>query len=97
VRAALVVGGDEGCQLGLELGDGGGRRLPGQPFLEGLLESFDFALGLGMARLAVLLPDPEAAQFGLQAVAAALAARQPGSELLAVEFLMGVKWFGWSS
>ena len=59
----------------LQLGEGG-RRLAGrEPFLEGLLEPLDLALGLGMVRLAVLLGDAQAAQFGLQAVAAAFAAR----------------------
>jgi hypothetical protein len=47
----------------------------GQPFLQGLLEPLDLALGLGVVRPAVLLPDSEAAQFVLQGVAAAAAAR----------------------
>jgi hypothetical protein len=42
---------------------------------ESLLEPPGLALGLGMVRLAVLLPDAQAAQFRLQAVAAAFAAR----------------------
>ena len=49
VRAAGVVVGGEGVQLLLESGEGGGGRAGGQPFLQGLLESFDFALGLGVA------------------------------------------------
>jgi hypothetical protein len=39
-----------------------------------------FALGLGVVRLAVLLGDPEAAQFVLEGVAAAPAAGQAGGE-----------------
>ena len=75
VRPLVVVGGGELTEQCLQLGDGGGLAgLGGEPFLHGLLESFDFALGLGVVRLAVLLPDAQAAQFVLQAVAAALAA-----------------------
>jgi hypothetical protein len=50
----------EGVQQGLELGEGGGlARLGAEPVLHGVLESFGFALGLGMVRLAVLLGDAE--------------------------------------
>jgi hypothetical protein len=72
VRPLGVVAGGKGVEEGLELGDGGGlARLGGQPFLEGLPEPLDLALGLGVAGLAVLLPDFQAAQLVLQAVAAA--------------------------
>ena len=65
----------------LELGEGGGLAgLGPEPVLHGLLESFDFPLGLGVVRLAVLLLDPEAAQFVLEGVAAAAAAGQAGGE-----------------
>jgi hypothetical protein len=48
VRPVLVVGGGEGVEEGLELGERAGLGvLGGEPVLEGLLESFDFALGLG--------------------------------------------------
>jgi hypothetical protein len=47
VRPFFVVDGGELIELGLEPGEGGGGRLPGQPFLEGLLEPLDLALGLG--------------------------------------------------
>ena len=47
-------------------------------FLQGLRESFDFALGLGVAGPAVLLGDAQAAQFVLEAVAAAAPAGEPG-------------------
>jgi hypothetical protein len=50
-----------------------------------------------VVRLAVLLAHAEAAQLGFEGVAAALAAGQAGGEDQAVEFLIGVKWFGWSS
>jgi hypothetical protein len=42
----MVVVGGEGVELGLQLGEAGGGRLGGQPFLDGLLEPFDLALGL---------------------------------------------------
>jgi hypothetical protein len=48
--------------------------LGGQPFLQGLPEPLDLALGLRVVRLAVLLRDPEPGQLMLQAVAAAAAA-----------------------
>jgi hypothetical protein len=81
VRPAVVVLVGEGVQELLELGEGGGLgRLGAEPFLEGLLESLDLALGLGVVRLAVLLGDPEAAELGFQGVASALAAGQPGGE-----------------
>jgi len=54
--------------------------LGGEPFFEGLLESLGLALGLGVVRPAVFLLHAEAAQLVLQAVAAALAAGEPGSE-----------------
>jgi hypothetical protein len=57
----VVVAG-EGVELGLELGEGGGLGvLGGQPLLQCLLESFDFALGLGVVRFPVFLGDPAAA------------------------------------
>ena len=66
---------------GLELGEGGGLEgLGAEPLLQGLLEPLDFALGLRVVRLAVLLPDAQAAQFGLEGVAAAFAAGEPGGE-----------------
>ena len=52
VRAAGVVVAGELAELGLELAEGAGGGLGAQPFLQGLLESLDFALGLGMVRLA---------------------------------------------
>jgi hypothetical protein len=77
VRAAGVVVGGEGIQEFLELGEVSGLGLGGEPFLQGLPESLDLALGLGVVRAAVLLPDPQAAQLVLQGVAAASAAGEP--------------------
>ena len=77
VRPLVVVIAGELVELGLQLGEGGGGDLGAQPFLQGLLESFDFALGLGVAGPSVLLGDAQAAQFVLQAVAAAFAAGEP--------------------
>jgi hypothetical protein len=76
VRALGVVDAGEGVKECLRLA--GSDRLPGlgaEPFLECLLEPLDFPLGLGAARLAVLLLDAQAAQLGFQVVAAACAAR----------------------
>jgi hypothetical protein len=77
VRALGVVVAGEGVEEGLELGEAGGLGcLGGEPVLEGLPESFDFALSLGVIRLAVLLGDAQAAQFVFEGVAAAAAARK---------------------
>ncbi len=81
VRAFGVVGAGERVEQGLELGGRGGLRVLGaEPFLGRLLEPLDLALGLWMVRLAVFLGDAEAAELGFQAVAAALAAGEPGGE-----------------
>ena len=37
----MVVGLDEGVELGLQFGEGGGAGLAGEPFFEGLVESLD--------------------------------------------------------
>jgi len=73
----VVVLVPEGVQEGLQVGQG--RQLgclSGQPGLQGLLEAFDLALGLGVVAAAVLLDDPEGGEFGLEGVAAA--AYSPG-------------------
>jgi hypothetical protein len=81
VRPAGAVLADEGAREGREPGEGGGLGgLGGEPFLEGLLESPGFALGLGVVWLPVLLGDAEAAELGFEGVAAALAAGQAGGE-----------------
>ncbi len=85
VGALVVVVAGEGVELGLELGEVGGLGCLGaEPFFEGLLEAFDLALGLRVAGLAVFLLDVQAAQFVLEAVAAAAAAGEPGGEHHAV-------------
>jgi hypothetical protein len=81
VRAAGVVDDGERVEQGLQISQGGGLDgLGAEPVLHGLLESLHLALGLGVVRFPVLLDDPQAAQLGLQSVAAAPAAREPGSE-----------------
>ena len=75
MRTVLVVDGGEGVQQGLEPGKGQGLGwLGAEPVLHRLLEPLDLALGLGVVRLAVFLPDAETAQLVLEAVAAASAA-----------------------
>jgi hypothetical protein len=65
----------------LELEDRGRLRcLRGQPTLEGLVEALDLPAGRRVVRPRVLLSHPEADQFGFEAVAAALAARESGGE-----------------
>jgi hypothetical protein len=59
----LVVAAGEAVELSLELFLGGGGVLPGQVFLEGLLEAFDLAAGLGVVRPGVLGADAQAEQF----------------------------------
>jgi hypothetical protein len=71
VRAAGVADDGERAGQGLQVSQGGGLDgLGAEPVLHGLLESLHLALGLGVVRLAVLLGDAEAAQLGLQGVAA---------------------------
>lgn len=50
VRAAGVVDLAEGVQLGLEVGDGPGWVLGGEPAFEGLVPAFDLPAGLRVAR-----------------------------------------------
>ena len=81
VRPGGVIRAGEGIEQGLQLGEGGGLGLlGGEPFLHRLLEPLDFALGLGMVRLAVLLLHTQAAELVLQAIAATSAAGEPGGE-----------------
>ena len=55
----LVVGEAEGVELGLQRGEVDRRRLRPEPAFQGLVEALDLALGLGVARRAVLLADAE--------------------------------------
>ena len=83
--AAGVVKGGESVEERLQLGEVGGLgSLGAQPVLQGLLKPLDFALGLRVVRLAVLLLDAQTAQFGFEAVAATLAAGEPRREDQAV-------------
>src|SRR6202012_6104871 len=69
--AALVVKLAEGIELGLQASQGGSGRLRGEPAFLGLVEPFDFALGLGVERVPVLLGDAEGGQEVLEGVPAA--------------------------
>ena len=62
VWALCVVDGAEGVELVLEFGQGGGSGSWGQPAFEGLVESFDLALGLGVVGMTVFLGDAQAGQ-----------------------------------
>lgn len=59
----------------MQLGHGGGGWLCGEPALQGLVEAFDLALGLGMAGMAVFLRDAEVGEQVFEAVTAAGEAR----------------------
>ena len=71
VGSKLVVDALEAVELGLQLDDGGGGGLGGEPALQGLVEAFDLALGLRMVRMAVVLRDAEVGDQVFEAVAAA--------------------------
>ena len=58
VGSVVVVGVGEVVELVLELVDGVGAVLGGEPFLEGLLESFDFAAGCWVVGSGVFLLTP---------------------------------------
>lgn len=70
VGAVVVVDGGEGVEQGLQFGDGGWVRAGGQPAFEGLVEAFDFALGLGMIGVAVFLGDAQGCQEAFEVVVA---------------------------
>jgi hypothetical protein len=55
VDALSVVDDAECVEEGLEVGDGGRPWSGGQPAFEGLVKPLDFALGLGVAGVAVFL------------------------------------------
>ena len=72
VGSSVVVFIDEGVDQGLEFVVGCWLwGLGCQPFLEGLVEAFDFAAGGGVVGSGVLLLDLEGGEAGLEAVAAA--------------------------
>ena len=65
---------DEAVDLVWEVGGGGGGRLRAEPFLEGLLEPFDFAAGGGVVGAGVLLVNAEPLELFFEAVAAGASA-----------------------
>ena len=69
VGALGVVDLAEPVELGLQLGDGGGWGLFGEPFLERLVEPFDLAVALGMVGAGVTGSDTEVAESGGKGVA----------------------------
>ena len=76
--AVVVVGVGEFVEERLELVKvvGGGSR--GEPFLEGLLETFDFSAGGGVVGCRVFLFGAEVSEAGLEGVAASFPAREAG-------------------
>jgi hypothetical protein len=68
--------------------EGGGGGPCSEPLLEGLVETLDLALGLGVVRGAVLLRDAKVVKEHFEGVRAAAKA---GGEHEAVEFLADVK------
>jgi hypothetical protein len=74
----VIVGLDEGVELGLQVGEGGGSGLAGEPFFEGLVEAFDFSAGGGVVGGGVDLDDPEAAELVFKAVCGLLCPRTGG-------------------
>ena len=86
--AGVVVGG-EPIQLGLQGAHGCDRPLPGQPFLEGLVEALDLAAGLGMV-------GPRVAVAGIEIKAASTVRSEDFAGLrrladkLGEDFLVGI-------
>ena len=68
VRPLFVVGKAEGIEVGLQPGEVGGQRPLPEPALEGLVEAFDLALGLGMTGCPILLPDAQVGEQILEPV-----------------------------
>ena len=93
VRPAGVVVGGEGIQLGLQPTDGGGGVLAGEPVLEGLVQSLDLAAGLRVVGPAVAVGDPQRGELAFERDPAA-APVEAGKDST-IEFLSGVKCFGW--
>jgi hypothetical protein len=71
VRAPLVVVRAELVELALQLAERSRGRSRSQPALQRLVKALDLALGLGMSRRPVLLPDAEQRQEVFERVAAA--------------------------
>ena len=94
VRPDGVVVATEPVQLALQLRDRCGRRLSAKPLLQGLVEPFHLAAGLGMVGAGVRHPDPTQAELHLQRNPA-LASLFTGEDCT-VEFLTDVKPLWWS-
>jgi hypothetical protein len=75
VASVGVVAVLEFVQLLLEYSKGGGFRLLGKETFQGLMESFDISLGLGMPRRTVFLDDAESAELVFKLVVSFLKAR----------------------
>ena len=65
-----VVDGGEGVEQGLQFGQGGRSWSGGEPAFEGLVEAFDFALGLWVVGVAVFLGDAQGGQEAFEVVVA---------------------------
>jgi len=59
VGTLVVVVVAEDIELGLEFFEAGGSRLGSEPLLHGVMESFHFALGLGMVGSSMVMVDAE--------------------------------------
>ena len=66
MRTLVVVDPDEFIELCLEFGDRGCSGLASEPFLEGLVEPFDFPACRGMVRRRILLNHPETCEEFLE-------------------------------
>ena len=66
----VVVGG-EFVELGLQFGSCGGAWSCGEPAFEGLVQSFDFPLCLGVVGASVLLFDATVSEFDFEGVGCA--------------------------
>ena len=76
--AVVVVMAGEFVEEALELVEVVGSGLGGEVFLEGLLETFDFAAGGGVVGCGVLLFGAEVSEAGLEGVSAAFPAGEAG-------------------
>ena len=78
VGSVVVVELDEVVEQGLEVGEGLGWGLFGEPAFEGLLEALYLPAGGGVVGAGVLLADPEGGEDCLEGVAAAAATGEAG-------------------
>src|SRR5579863_125231 len=66
VRTALVVIGDEGVDLALQLRERSSSALLGQILLHGLVKALDLATRLGMVGTGVLADHPQTLELDLE-------------------------------